>query len=49
MLGKLQDRRGEPNLRVRVMAALVIFGLLLLSAPIVVVPIVRWLLEQFSG
>jgi hypothetical protein len=46
MLGKLQDRRGEPNLRVRILASLVIFGLLLLTAPIVVVPVVDWLVHQ---
>jgi hypothetical protein len=46
MLGRLQDTRGEPRLRVRVLAALVIFGLLLLTAPIVVVPIVVWLANQ---
>jgi hypothetical protein len=46
MLGKLQDRRGEPNLRVRILASLVIFGLLLLTAPIVVVPIVVWIAHQ---
>ena len=43
MLGRLQDRRGEPNLRVRVLAALVILGLLLLTAPLVLGPLVRWL------
>lgn len=46
MLGKLQDRRGEPNLRVRILAGLVIFGMLLLTAPIVVVPVVDWLFHQ---
>jgi hypothetical protein len=43
MLGRLQDKRGEPTLRVRVLAALVIVGLLLLTAPLVVLPIARWL------
>jgi hypothetical protein len=46
MLGRLQDRRGDPKLRVRIMAAVVIFGLLLLTAPIVVVPIVVWIAHQ---
>lgn len=46
MLGRLQDTRGEPRLRVRVTAALVIFGLLLLTAPIVVVPVVLWIAHQ---
>ena len=43
MLGRLQDRRGEPNLRVRVLAGLVIAGLLLLTAPLALIPVVRWL------
>lgn len=43
MLGRLQDRRGEPTLRVRVLAALVIVGMVVLTAPLVVVPLVGWL------
>lgn len=43
VLGRLQDRRGEPNVRSRLLAALVIAGLLLLTAPLVLVPVVRWL------
>jgi len=43
MLGRLQDRRGEPRMRVRVLAALVIAGMVLLTAPLVLVPVVRWL------
>ena len=43
MLGRLQDRRGEPRTRVRVLAALVIAGMVLLTAPLVLVPVVRWL------
>jgi len=43
MLGRLQDRRGEPRLRSRVLAALVIVGLLLLTAPLALIPVVRWL------
>jgi hypothetical protein len=42
VLGRLQDRRGEPSLRTRAMAALVILGLIVLTAPLVVVPIVGW-------
>jgi hypothetical protein len=42
MLGRLQDRTGAPRLRVRVLASVMIFGLLLITAPIVVVPIVMW-------
>jgi hypothetical protein len=46
MLGRLQDTRGEPRLRVRVLAALVIVGLLVLTAPIVMVPLIDWLSTQ---
>jgi hypothetical protein len=46
MLGKLQDRRGDPNLRVRLMAALVILALVVLTAPIVMVPILNWITDQ---
>ena len=41
MPGPLRDRSGAPNLRARVLAALVLLGLLVLTAPIVVVPILR--------
>jgi hypothetical protein len=43
MLGRLQDRRGEPRLRVRVLAALVLLGMVVLSAPLVVMPVGHWL------
>jgi hypothetical protein len=43
VLGRLQDRRGAPNLRTRAMALLVIVGLVVLTAPLVVVPLVGWL------
>ncbi len=42
MLGRLQDRRGEPNLRTRVLAALVVVGLVVLTAPLVVLPLAHW-------
>jgi hypothetical protein len=42
VLGRLKDRRGAPALRTRAMAALVILGLVLLTAPIVVIPVVDW-------
>ena len=42
MLGRLQDRRGEPRTRVRVLAALVIVGMVVLTAPLVLVPVTRW-------
>jgi hypothetical protein len=43
MLGRLQDTRGEPRLRIRVLAGLVVFGLLLITAPLVMIPLVDWL------
>ena len=46
MLGRLQDRRGEPRLRVRLLAALVVVGLIVLTAPLVVVPLVGWLSDH---
>ncbi|HVV77681.1 MAG TPA: hypothetical protein VHC43_16805 [Mycobacteriales bacterium] len=42
MLGRLQDRQGQPALRTRAMAALVILGLVVLTAPLIVVPFVGW-------
>jgi hypothetical protein len=46
-LGRLQNRRGDPNLRVRVLAALVVLGLVVLTAPLVVLPIAHWLARIF--
>jgi hypothetical protein len=43
MLGRLQDRRGAPNLRARALAALVILGMVVLTAPLVVLPLVHLL------
>ncbi|HTW19296.1 MAG TPA: hypothetical protein VME70_03670 [Mycobacteriales bacterium] len=43
MLSRLQDTQGAPRIRVRLLAALVIVGLLVLTAPIVMVPLVGWL------
>ena len=43
MLGRLQDRTGSPNLRTRVLAACVIIGLVVLTAPLAVLPLVHWL------
>jgi hypothetical protein len=42
-LGRLQNRRGEPNLRTRALAALVIVGLVVLTAPLIVLPLVHLL------
>jgi hypothetical protein len=46
MLGRLQDTRGEPKLRVRVLAALIVFGLVVFSAPVIMIPLVHWLAHQ---
>jgi hypothetical protein len=43
VLGQLQNGRGQPNLRTRALAALVIVGLLVLTAPLVVLPVVHLL------
>jgi len=43
VLGRLQDRRGEPNLRTGALAALVIVGMVVLTAPLVVFPIAHWI------
>ncbi len=46
VLGRLQDRRGEPALRTRATAALVIVGLIVLTAPLVVIPVIGWVTHQ---
>jgi hypothetical protein len=46
MLGRLQDRRGDPRLRTRVLAALVVLGLVVLTAPLAMVPLITWLAHQ---
>jgi hypothetical protein len=43
VLGRLQDRAGSPNLRTRVLAACVIVGMVVLTAPLAVLPLVHWL------
>jgi hypothetical protein len=43
MLGRLQDRTGSPNLRTRLLAGAVIVGLIVLTAPLAVLPVVHWL------
>jgi len=45
VLRSLRNEQGGPTLRVRVLAALVVLGLLLLSAP-VLIPVLRWLVDQ---
>jgi hypothetical protein len=46
MLGRLQDRRGAPALRTRALAALVIVGMLVLTVPIVMIPLIDWAFHQ---
>jgi len=41
MLGRLQDRTGSPNARTRVFAAAVIIGMIVLTAPLAVLPVVH--------
>jgi hypothetical protein len=43
MLGRLQDRTGSPNLRTRLLAGAVVVGLVVLTAPLAVLPLVHWL------
>ena len=43
VLGRLQNAHGEPSLRTRALAALVVMGLLVLTAPLVVLPLAHWL------
>jgi len=43
VLGRLQDRTGSPNLRTRLLAAAVIVGMIILTAPLAVLPLVHWL------
>jgi hypothetical protein len=47
MLGRLQDRTGSPNLRTRVLAGAVIVGLFVLTAPLVVLPLLHWVARFF--
>jgi hypothetical protein len=44
MLSSLRNPRGGPALRVRVIALVLVLGLVLLSAPVVLLPVLRWLL-----
>jgi hypothetical protein len=46
VLGRLQDTRGAPRLRTRLLAALVVLGLVILTAPLVMVPLIVWLSHQ---
>lgn len=46
MLGRMQDQRGAPSLRTRGLAAMVAVGLVALTAPLVVIPVVGWLMHH---
>jgi hypothetical protein len=45
MLSRMRDPAGGPALRVRLLALLVVAGLVISTAPIVVLPIVRGVLH----
>ena len=46
MLPALRDPRGGgPSLEVRLLAGLVVLGLVVLTAPLVVVPVIRWMVS----
>lgn len=41
MLGELRDSNGRPNARARLIAAIIVIGMVLLSAPTVLIPMLR--------
>lgn len=46
MLPALRDKRGKPAVPLRILAALVVVGMLMLAAPVLeplVAPVLRWL------
>jgi hypothetical protein len=43
MLSRLRDPSGAPAARVRLAALLVVAGLVVGTAPVVVLPVLRWL------
>jgi hypothetical protein len=46
MLPALRDPRGGgPSLQVRLLAGLVVLGMVVLTAPLVVVPAIRWIVS----
>lgn len=49
MLSGLRNTRGGPSLRIRILAALVVVAMVGLTAPVVLVPMVRWLAETVLG
>ncbi len=46
MLPALRDHRGKPAAPIRVLAALVVLGMLALAAP-AVIPVVHWVVSAF--
>lgn len=46
MLPALRDHRGKPAAPIRVLAVLVVLGMLALAAP-AVIPLVRWVVSAF--
>jgi hypothetical protein len=44
MLSSLRNSEGGPALRVRIIALVLVVGLVLLSAPVVLMPALRWLI-----
>jgi hypothetical protein len=44
VLPALRDRRGKPNAPLRLLAVLVVFGMVVLAAP-VLIPVLNWLSE----
>ena len=48
MLSRLRTQAGEPSLRTRFMALLVVIGLVVLTAPVVVLPVVRAIVDAFN-
>jgi hypothetical protein len=43
VLGRLQDTRGTPRLRVRLLAGTIVFGLVVFTAPVIMIPFIGWL------
>lgn len=43
VLSRLRGPTGAPSLRTRLLAGLVVLGMVVLTAPLVVIPVVRWL------
>ena len=46
MLPALRDRRGQPAASMRLLAVLVVLGMLVLAAP-VLIPVLRWAAGAF--